>query len=132
MCREWFALEGEATGVLPEEAVRDELLERLLRDGTFGADERLVAADVRKEWRRCQKSGHFARVWRTLFPTAAHMKVRYPYAARCGWLLPAAYVHRFWQGVTVNRDVHRKRLSYAKEHQNGLEREVAFFERIGL
>ncbi len=133
LCGVWFQTAVPTAVCRPlDDAMQQALLERVLGDGTFGKDERLLIADARKELRRGQKSGKLTRAVRRLFPQATYIRLRYPYAARRGVLLPVAYVHRMIQGLTKNRQIHMKRWQYAHEQQNVVEQEADFFEQLGL
>ncbi len=133
VCCKWFDAPAPTALCRPlDEETTATLLSRVLQDGTFGADQRLMIADARKERRRQKDNGRFMRAVRWVFPETSYIRTRFPYAARHGVLLPVAYVHRLAKGVTKHRRTHLQRMQYAREQQGDLEREVAFFDALGL
>ncbi len=128
LAKTWF---GEAVPETLCTAMDEEcetfILARFLDEGTFGTDKRMLLARERRDARAGR--GHSLRRW--LFPEAAVLTRRYPYAKHA-MLLPAAYVHRLIDGVTKNRRIHQKRLAFAKGQRDLLAYEVEMFEKIGL
>lgn len=108
------------------------LTARLLGDGTFGTDSRVLLASRRREERLGKKGGRVGSAARRLFPPAAYMRRRYEYADKHPWLIPAAYVHRAVDGVTKNRRIHERRRNYARGAEEELKQDIALFEALGL
>lgn len=132
LCARWFGVAVDDTlarALDPD--TEDSVLARMLSEGTFGTDERRMLSQMRQDQRLQRKGGKAGTMARWLFPSPDYLKRRYAYAER-PWLLPAAYVHRFVDGVTKNRRQHTARLHYAKDHADTLNAEVRLFESIGL
>lgn len=132
LCQEWFGCEAaeELCTACDEECERF-FLTRLLGEGAFGADERVLLAQMRREARLQKGGGKAGSLWRRLFPPARELRRRYSYAKHAV-LLPVACGHRWIDGVTKNRRIHRKRAAFAKEQEEQLVYEAAMFEKIGL
>lgn len=132
LCRVWFGCDVPDELCTPlDDACEQFLLCRLLDDGTFGTDERVMLAQLRRDTRRKQAGGASGGVWRRIFPPARELRRRYGYAKH-PWLLPVAYGHRLVDGATKNRRIHQKRVAFAKEHADTLAYEAEMFEKIGL
>lgn len=129
LCGEWFDVEVASSLCEPlDEETTDAMRARLLADGTFGTDERVAFAQMRKE----RRAGRAGGVMRRLFPPAEYLRRQYGYAAKHTALLPLAYVHRAWDGATKHRRVHEARRRYAAEHRDDFEAEMALFDALGL
>lgn len=132
VCRHWFNINIDETLTVPLDAdVEARLLTRMLSAGTFGADERRLLSRMRRDRRSQKRGGKAGTLARWLFPSPAYLKRQYAYAEK-PLLLPAAYMHRVWDGVTKHRRTHTARLQYAKDHAAQLEAELQLFEDIGL
>lgn len=132
LCGEWLGVDVPEGLALPLDGdMEDWMRTRLLADGTFGTDERVMLARMRRERRLQKRGGTAGTLYRWLFPSASYLRRQYAYATH-PVLLPAAYIHRLLDGVTKHRRIHTARLQYAKEQQAGLEEEVARFEVLGL
>ncbi len=132
LCHAWFGIEISDTLTSALESDTEEwLLTRMLSNGTFGTDERRMLSRMRQDRRLQKHGGKTGTLTRWLFPTPTYLKRRYAYAEN-PLLLPAAYVHRLFDGVTKNRRLHTARLQYAKNNADVLEQEVRLFEEIGL
>ena len=114
-----------------EEPFAAQFAERLLGGTTFGKDERLLLAAKRRDARRTDGERSSSLKAR-LLPPANVMRSRYEYAAKHPWLLPAAYVHRAFEGVTKNRAVHKRRRAYAEHAEEELQNDIALFDALGL
>lgn len=133
LCRLWFGTPIPDSLVAPlSEALTVAMAERLLGDGVFGADARMMLAAERKERQLAKKGGKAGHLLRWLFPPASAVKARYRYAQKSPLLVPAAYVHRAFDGVTANRRIHKARWRYSREQHDTLDAEVQFFKDIGL
>ncbi len=133
LCARWFDCPLlKAAAPLSEEEEKS-MRAHLLSAGTFGADERLLLSQMRRE-RAAQgkNAGTAGTLRRWLFPSADYLKKHYPYAQEHRVLLPVAFCNRLIDGVTKNRRLHQKRLSYTAKHLKRIEEEAAFFEKIGL
>ena len=132
LCAAWFGIAVDSTLTLAlEEDTEEQVLLRMLSDGTFGTDERRMLSKMRQDRRLQRQGGKTGTVARWLFPTPAYIRRQYVYAEN-PWLLPAAYVHRVIDGATKHRHRHTARLHYAKDHADTLDAEVRLFEEIGL
>lgn len=132
LCGRWFQLEIDASLTAPlDNDTEAHVLARMLTDGTFGTDERRMLSRMRQDRRLHRNGGKAGTLTRWLFPAPAYLKRQYAYADN-PLLLPAAYVHRLFDGVTKNRRLHTARLQYAKDNAAALEAEVRLFEDIGL
>lgn len=132
LCATWFGVGVDDTLTLAlDEETQAQVCARMLDEGTFGTDDRRMLSRMRQERRLQKQGGKAGTLVRWLFPSPDYLRRQYAYA-RKPWLLPAAYVHRMWDGVTKHRGKHQARLQYAKEHQDTLEAEVRLFEAIGL
>lgn len=133
LCARWFDC-PLLTAALPlSEEGEERLRAYLLSAGTFGADERLLFSQLRRE-RAAQetKPGTAGQLFRWLFPSASYLKKQYPYAEKHPVLLPVAFGNRLLDGLTKNRRLHQKRLRYTAAHLDELEEESAFFDMMGL
>ncbi|MBR5134125.1 MAG: nucleotidyltransferase family protein [Clostridia bacterium] len=131
LCERWFGVAVPASMTVPlDESLQATMKERLLAEGTFGNDERLLLARMRRE----QKQSHSKvyAVLRWVFPKASYLQHRYWYAAKMPLLVPVAFVHRYIDAVTKNRRTHQKRIDYVRENEEKLQAELALFEKLGL
>ena len=132
LCARWFSLDIPDTLTAPvDEQAETHMLYRLLADGTFGTDERLLIAQKRKEQRLQKQGGELGRVWRHAFPDADTVRRRYPYAKHT-WLLPVAYGHRLLDAATKHRTAHKRRAAYAKDRADEIAQELALFDAMDL
>ena len=132
LCAQWFGIEVSDGLMSPlSDEATDQVMARMLAEGTFGTDERRMLSRMRQERRLHKRGGKVGTLLRWAFPSPTYLRRRYAYAEK-PWLLPAAYVHRLADGVTKNRRTHTARLQYAKDQQHLLEQEVQLFEEIGL
>lgn len=132
LCREWLGVDTVPSLCTAVDEESEAFLHaRLLGEGTFGTDERMMLAKMRRDKRRQSRGGATGTLWRWVFPPMSELRRRYAYAAN-PLLLPVAYGHRLFEGVTKHRRTHQKRLAYAKEQADTLAYEVAMFEKIGL
>ncbi len=131
LCGEWLKVHVPASLTIPLDKETEEgFLRRLLQEGTFGTDERVLFAMMRRDHKK--KRGVIARAWRRLFPPPLYLRRRYEYAQKHPWLLPIGYIHRMLDGVFKNRRIHQQRRQFAKENGHELEAEIAFFDAVGL
>ena len=132
LCEHWLGFAAPAGLSVPLDTDTEQrMLHRLLNEGTFGTDDRRMLSRMRQEKRLHKQGGKAGTLTRWLFPSPDYLRRRYAYADQA-LLLPVAYAHRLLDGVTKHRRTHTKRLQYAKDQQEALEAEVAFFEAIGL
>ncbi len=132
LCAQWFGITVDDTLLLALEPVTEEqVLVRMLSDGTFGTDERRMLSRMRQDRRLQRQGGKAGTLVRWLFPTPSYIRRQYAYAEK-PWLLPAAYAHRLFDGATKHRRRHTARFRYTKDHADALEAEVSLFETIGL
>ncbi len=133
MCRKWFGTPVSEKLAKPLTAeLYEGMCEHLLGDGVFGDADRLMSANERIDRQHQKKGGKAGHMVRWLFPPAAQVSARYRYAQKSPLLVPVAYVHRAWDGVTANRRIHAARMAYARDHRDTLDAEVRFFNEIGL
>jgi len=130
LCKAWFDVDVPSCAQALDDGMQDAVRCRLLADGTFGNDERALLSRMRKA--RHKQQGKGGTVLRWIFPSPSYLKRQYAYAAKHAWLIPVAYGHRLFDGVTKNRRTHKKRMKYAKEHEARLQEELDFFEKLGL
>lgn len=130
LCHEWFGVTAPSLAKPLDTETEERVLVRLLSDGTFGTDKRVLLSRMRKEQRQHHGKTHTLLRW--FFVPIPTLKRQYAYAARHAWLVPVAVVHRWFDGVTKHRKIHRGRLQYAKEHEAELQTELDFFENLGL
>lgn len=131
LCREWFDVAVDESLVTPlSKEHEDAMKDRLLADGTFGTDERVAFAAMRRD--RKKRRGRVASLIRRLFPPVLYLRRRYGYIERHRWLAPVGYIHRLWDGVVKNRRTHELRHQYVKDNASSLDEELAFFDALGL
>ncbi len=132
VCHHWFGTAIDDTLITPLDGdTETRLLARFLSMGTFGSDERHFLSQIRSDRRKNKRGGAAGTLARWLFPSPTYLKRQYAYADK-PLLLPAAYVHRIWNGITKHRRMHTARLQYAKNNNAELEAELQLFEDIGL
>ena len=100
---EWFEVKSPVPLKPKDSAFLDEFTEFTLNGGVFGfADKSSVVKQLRKNADDSSINRSTTLLNRT-FPPVKHMKARYTYLQTKPWLLPVAWVHRFFKkkGTTV-------------------------------
>ena len=128
----WFEIESPIPLKVVDEEFMDEFLTFTLNGGVFGYDGKTaVLSQVRKN----SKDGTIKRgdtLLKRAFPSADTIKSRYTYLDGKPWLLPVAWVHRFFKkkGTTAKYLEESKRiLSTNKEDVIELNN---FYRKIGI
>lgn len=110
LCGRWFGTGLPLDGKPLEEAVYEKLTEKTFRDGVFGLENRQNAgAHTAKEVRRREGSylgNAVALTLRKAFPSYEHMQLIpwYSWVDGKPWLLPAAWVYRWFYCLKNKRD----------------------------
>ena len=100
---EWFAIKSPIALMPKDSAFLDKFTEFTLNGGVFGfVDKSSVVNQLRKNADERSINRSTTLLNRT-FPPVKHMKARYTYLQTKPWLLPVAWVHRFFKkkGTTV-------------------------------
>lgn len=100
---EWFEVKSPVPLKPKDSAFLDEFTEFTLNGGVFGfVDKSSVVNQLRKNANE-RSINRLTTLLNRTFPPVKHMKARYTYLQTKPWLLPAAWVHRFFKkkGTTV-------------------------------
>lgn len=102
ICEKWFGVKSpiDAGYSMPDE-LYNEITEFVLNGGTFGfCGSSLEASEIRREMDKNDSGNAEKRtLLRFFFPTYEKMKKRYPFIAGKKFLLPIAYIMRFFGNI---------------------------------
>lgn len=124
----WFGVESPIDLRKVEQEILDDYLCFTLEGGTFGHFGRDASTIFLKNQNRndMEAVSKMATMRHRLFPPVEELKYRYPYLQGKKWLLPVAWVHRFFRGA--------KRLEYhvnqAQDIMSAENEEVLKLRRI--
>lgn len=134
LCDRWFGTSFTRGTGLPEN-VLDELEDYVIHGGTFGFQTHDVGDIYR---RRAHGSGNGMRyrlqMWRDyLFPAAEDMVRFLPALKEHRWMLPAAWVKRWWEGAFQRREKSIRTIRSMNRKDNDRSyREYVMLKKIGL
>lgn len=100
---------GFALSVMREPNCPQELMEDMIRCGTFGnktqAERTAIATTMAATENHAQKRSTSSGVliWRSIFPSYAFMRERYPYLEEKPWLLPYEWIKRWGRFLVHNQ-----------------------------
>lgn len=137
LCDRWFGTKWSGEEKIPE-SVLDELEAYIVAGGTFGFETHNIGHVYKRKAYvsdECGKeSGYGVRlIGRYLFPPADYMRLFLPAVERHKWLLPAAWIKRWWTGVFLRRDRSLATIrSMAENDGERSYREYRMLKNIGL
>ena len=130
--QEWFGIESPVSLEKPDDDFTERFLTFTLNGGVFGFEDKSSALT---QLRKNTAEGSVSRTKTLLnraFPPVRNMEARYTYLQTKPWLLPAAWVHRFFK----NKDSTGEYLKESKELLSFDENEVLkmkqLYDEIGL
>lgn len=138
LCEEWFDVEMPFHREDPDPAWVLEMTEKVFRDGVFGLENKENAASKSaKEIRRSDKPYRetvLRLTLRRLFPPYEDMQLIPWYAWVDGkpWLLPAAWVYRWFYVLKYKRKAGRDLLLEPYEKKETIENRQRYLQRWGL
>ena len=137
LCGRWFGAEISWREKVSEE-VLDQLEEYITGGGTFGFETHDVGdMYLRRGYEKGEKEGkhrlRFRLLWHYLFPSADNMLQIMPAVEKWKWLLPAAWVKRWWLGAFRRRShsLHTVQ-SMLKDDGGRSRREHRMLKELGL
>ena len=137
LCGRWFGTKIPWPDKVSEE-VLDQLEEYITGGGTFGFETHDVGdMYLRRGYEKSEKEGkhrlHFRLLWHYLFPSADNMLQIMPAVEKWKWLLPAAWVKRWWLGAFRRRShsLHTVQ-SMLKDDGGRSRREHRMLKELGL
>lgn len=137
LCGRWFGTEISWREKVSEE-VLDQLEEYITGGGTFGFETHDVGdMYLRRGYEKGEKEGkhrlRFRLLWHYLFPSADNMLQIMPAVEKWKWLLPAAWVKRWWLGAFRRRShsLHTVQ-SMLKDDGGRSRREHRMLKELGL
>ncbi len=137
LCNRWFG-----TDITWKDRVREEVLDQLERyiidGGTFGfATHDVGDIYLRRGYEKSEKGGkrrfHFRLLWNYLFPSAENMLQIMPSVEKHRWLLPAAWIKRWWLGAFRRRShsIHTMKSMFKDDDGRG-QKEYQMLKELGL
>ncbi len=137
LCEAWFNVKMPLSGEAPSAEFLSEATEKIFHDGIFGLEnEDNAAAHSAKEIARDDMPYGLAAIrliFRSLFPSYEDMQLIPWYAWVDGkpWLLPAAWIYRWFYVLCKKRDVGKTKLREPFERQH-IEKRQFMLKRWGL
>lgn len=97
----WFGIQSPIQLRKVDDEILNDYLNFTLEGGTFGHFGRDASTIFLKNQNRndIDKVSKSATMWHRLFPSADELKYRYSYLQGKKWLLPIAWIHRFFRGA---------------------------------
>ena len=128
----WFDVKSPIALIDLDKDFEDEFLRFTLNGGVFGFKGKAAKlSQVRKN-----SQGATVRRADTLlkraFPSADTIKIRYTYLEKKPWLLPAAWVHRFFKKKSSTAHYLEESMSILKADKEEVAAINAFYDKIGI
>lgn len=137
LCSRWFGVEIPWKDTVSED-VLDQLETYIIEGGTFGfATHDVGDIYLRRGYENHDKEGkrrfQFRLLWNYLFPSAENMLQIMPSVEKYQWLLPAAWIKRWWLGAFCRRNhsLHTVR-SMLKDDDGRGQKEYHMLKELGL
>lgn len=128
----WFEIESPIPLKAVDEEFMDEFLTFTLNGGVFGYEGK--AAEL-SQVRRNSKDGTVKRgdtLLKRAFPSANTIKSRYTYLDKKPWLLPVAWVHRFFKKKGTTADYLEESKRILKTNKKDIIELNDFYRKIGI
>lgn len=125
--RDWFGVESPMEIQPVSEKIMNDFFVYTLEAGVFGYVDREQGVNaLKRNEKEERKISRFSTLIRRLFPDASSLEKRYTYLINRHWLLPVAWVHRFFR----TRESWGKHAHEARVIMSADSREVARLRKI--
>ncbi len=105
LCDRWFQVGTYDTKYKMDETTYELMSKYVLKGGTFGFGLNAAIREMRKQYSRTdnRKLIQFKAFWGKVFLNYEEMKTKYPVLVKAPYILPFAWIHRWFKAVTKKR-----------------------------
>ena len=130
--QEWFGIESPVSLEKPDDDFTERFLTFTLNGGVFGFEDKSSALT---QLRKNTAEGSVSRTKTLLnraFPPVRNMEARYTYLQTKPWLLPAAWVHRFFKKKNTTGEYLKESKELLSFDENEVLKMKQLYDEIGL